>query len=88
MIPVRPLPVKGKCTAAPPLTATARTGTDEPRRLSRKMNLRKSIDRTSHVLSNFETADEDHLYLLLGFDDHALKYLSHDLIVIADRVIC
>ena len=30
-----------------PLTATDRTGADEPRRLSRKMNLRKTIDSTS-----------------------------------------
>lgn len=43
--------------------------------------------KQSHVLSYFETADEDHLDLLFGFDNHALENMSYDLIVIADRVI-
>lgn len=43
--------------------------------------------KQSHELCYFETADEYHLNLLLGFDDHALKNLSYDLIIIADRVI-
>ena len=43
--------------------------------------------KQSHELCYFEAADEDHLDLLLGFDDHALENLSYDLIIIADRVI-
>lgn len=43
--------------------------------------------KQSQVLSDFETADEDHLDFLFGFDNHALENLSYDLIVIADRVI-
>ena len=39
--------------------------------------------KISHCLSDFETADEDHLDLLFGFDDYTLEYLSYDLIVIA-----
>lgn len=30
----------------------------------------------SHCLSDFEAADEDHLDLLFGFDNHALEYVS------------
>lgn len=41
----------------------------------------------SHELCYFETADEDYFDPIFGFDDHALEYLSHDLIIIADRVI-
>ncbi len=43
--------------------------------------------KESHCLSYFETADEDHLDLLLRFDDHTFENLPHDLIVIANRVI-
>ena len=38
--------------------------------------------KQSHELCYFETADEDHFDLLLGFDDHALENLSYDLIII------
>ena len=43
--------------------------------------------KQSHELCYFETADEDHLDLLFGFDDYALEDLPYDLIVIANRVI-
>ena len=44
--------------------------------------------KQSQELSNFKSSDEDYFDSIFGFDNHALKYLSHDLIVIADRVIC
>lgn len=43
--------------------------------------------KQSQELSNFKSSDEDYFYSIFGFDNHALKYLSHDLIIIADRVI-
>ena len=43
--------------------------------------------RNSYGLSDFEAANEDHLDLLLGFDDHAFENLPYDLIIIADWVI-
>ena len=43
--------------------------------------------KQSQELSNFKSSDEDYFDSIFGFDNHALKYLSHDLIVIADRVI-
>lgn len=43
--------------------------------------------KQSQELSNFKSSDEDYFDSIFGFDNHALKYLSHNLIVIADRVI-
>jgi hypothetical protein len=46
MIPLHPVLVRGKMHGRAGSPANGRTGADEPRRLSRKMNLRKTIDRT------------------------------------------
>lgn len=43
--------------------------------------------KQSQELSNFKSSDEDYFDSIFGFDNHALKYLSHNLIVIANRVI-
>ncbi len=44
--------------------------------------VRKEYIKQLHGLSYFKAADEDRLDLLLEFDDHTLKNLSYDLIII------
>ena len=43
--------------------------------------------KQSQELSDLKSSDEDYFYSFFGFDDHALKNLPDDLIVITDRVI-